>query len=241
MKYFFSFILFFSLLSCKSSLVNYALEKKGIYDDKITINKFNRDNSEVCFFEMAHVGTDLFYKDLKLKIDSLEKSGFYFYYELIKKSNSSDSINRKFIKLTKIPFQKDGYMGSLDSIFKKEKIKLKKNLISQPEYSLLGLSNENSANVDLSLAEIINYYEKKYQLIILEPCDFEVSVYESPKCPLDLTKDIRDDVILNSRNEEVLRQISIEKRKKIAIIFGKGHYEGIKEGLLKIGYNEVIE
>jgi hypothetical protein len=220
--------------------MNYALEKKGYYEDKLTIREFTRDSTKIVFFEMAHIGTSLYYEEVKLKIDSLKKQNFYFYLELIKGDESSDSIRRKFIKITGIAFQKDGYMGSLDSIFAAKGIKLKKQLISQPKYATQGLTENNSSNADVSLNDLINYYENKYQPIVLEPCDYEVSLYEVPKCPITLKKEIRDDIILNYRNNHVLEKLSDEKRQKIGIIYGKGHLKGIKEGLLKMGYTEVL-
>jgi hypothetical protein len=232
-------VLVLTLVGCKSTLVNYALEKKGVYDDKITINKFSKEDSEIVFFQMAHIGTELYYKDAKTKVDSLEKLNFYFYFEKVKSDKSKDTIIRKSIKITGIPLQRNGYMTSLDSILKVKNISLKKKLISQPEYPILGLSESNSDNVDLTLKEIVDYYEKKYSVIYLEPCDFEVSVYENPKCPLKLTKEVHDDLTLTSRNNYVLQTISEEKRKKIAIIYGKGHLKGIKHGLIKMGYSEI--
>lgn len=53
--------------------MNYALKQKGIYDNKITLNKFKKEDSEIVFFQMAHIGTDLFYNDVKQKVDSLIK------------------------------------------------------------------------------------------------------------------------------------------------------------------------
>ncbi|WP_157505142.1 hypothetical protein [Flavobacterium tegetincola] len=240
MKKIFLLLIIVSFFGCKSSLMNYALEKKGMYDDKLKMREFTRDSAKIVFFEMAHIGTSLYYEDVKLKIDSLDKQNFYFYLELIKGAESSDSIRRKFIKITGIAFQKEGYMGSLDSIFTSKGIKLKKELISQPKYATQGLTDTNSANVDGSLNDIINYYEIKYQPIILEACDYEVSLYEVPKCPSTLKKEIRDDIILNFRNNHVLENLSKEKRQKIAIIYGKGHLKGITEGLLEMGYQEVV-
>lgn len=240
MKYIAYILIFLLLISCKSSLVNYALKQKGIYDDKITLNKFKKEDSEIVFFQMAHIGTDLFYNDVKQKVDSLIKYNYHFYFELINSDNSDDTLIRKSIKITEIPFQKQGYMSSLDSIFKKNNVKLRKTLISQPDYNLLGLTDFNSVNVDLSLKEIVDYYEQKYHPIILESCDFEVSKYEKPKCPIKLTKEVRDDIILNSRNNHVLQEIAKEKTNKIAIIYGKGHFKGIREGLIKMGYKEII-
>lgn len=228
-----------SIFSCKSSLMNYALEKKGFYDDKLTIRKFTKDSTQVVFFEMAHIGTKLYYDDVKIKIDSLLQENFYFYLESINDDESNDSIRRKFIKITKVALQKEGYMGSLDSIFTAKGIKLKRELVNQPKYYTQGFTDENSANVDVSLDDIINFYENKYQPIILEACDYEVSLYEVPKCPIILKKEIRDDIILNFRNNHVLEKLSKEKKQKIGIIYGKGHLRGITEGLLKMGYTEV--
>ena len=47
-----------------------------------------------------------------------------------------------------------------------------------------------------------------------------------------------DKIILDSRNEIVIKELSTETRKKIAIIYGKGHLVGIREELLKMGYVE---
>ena len=237
-KIFFCFIVL-TLFSCKSSLINYALEKKGIYDDKLTIREYKRDSSNVVFFDIAHIGTDLYYQDYKLKIDSLAKKDFFFYLEAVTASESNDSVNRKFIKISRIPFLKNGYTGTLDSIFTAKGIKLQKKLINQPPNDSLGLTDKNSLNVDVSLTDIVNFYESKYQPIILESCDYEVSIYEAPKCPIKLKQEVRDDIILTYRNNHVLKNLSKEKRQKIAIIYGKGHLKGIEEGLLKMGYIEV--
>lgn len=221
--------------------MNYALEKKGVYTDTVTIREFNRDSSSILFFEIAHIGTEPYYGDYKSKIDSIMKKDYFFYLESITATETNDSVNRKFIKLMRVPFQKKGYVGTLDSIFSAKGIKLKKKLINQPSNDSLALSGNNSLNVDVSLKEIVNYYESKYHPIILELCDFEVSLYEKPKCPIKLEKEVRDDIILNLRNNHVLENLSKEKRHKIAIIYGRGHLKGISEGLIKMGYIEAVK
>lgn len=220
--------------------MNYALEKKGVYTDVVSIREFNRDNSSIVFFEISHIGTELYYKDYKSKIDSIIKKDYFFYLEAITATETNDSVNRKFIKIMRVPFQRKGYVGTLDSIFSAKGIKLKKKLINQPTNDSMGLNAHNSLNVDLSIKEIVNYYESKYHPIILEPCDFEVSLYDNPKCPIKLEKEIRDDLILNLRNNNVLEHLSKEKRQKIAIIYGRGHLKGIAEGLVKMGYKETF-
>lgn len=234
------FFIFFTLtlFGCKSTLISHALEKKGLYDEKAKILSFKSNEKEVVFIPMIHVGTESFYKDVKLKIDSLSNLNYFFYFELIEAELAKDTFIRKFIKLTEIPIQKDGYKPAIDSIFKANNIKLKKELISQPSYEYFGLDSNNSKNVDLSLVELVNYFEKKYYPIELEKCDYEISIYEKPKCPLKLTKEVRDDVMLTPRNNKVLNELNIDAKNKIVIIYGKGHLKGIKVGLLENGYIE---
>jgi hypothetical protein len=228
-----------TIVSCKSALFDYALEKKGIYDEKVKIVSFKSDDKEVLFIPMVHIGTEAFYNDVKIKIDSLKKLNYFFYFELVKANVSNDTLLRKSVKLTKIPIQKEGYKPTIDSIFKAKNIKLKKEIISQPSYEIFGLDDVNSKNVDLSLEEMINYYEKNYHKIKLESCDFENSIYETPKCPLKITKEVKNDVMVNSRNNKVLNELSKESKSKIVIIYGKNHLDGIKKGMLTSGFIEV--
>ena len=231
-------ILLFTMTSCATLLLNTALQKVGIYDDKIELQRYSRSEKELVFFPIQHIGTSDFYNDVKLKIDSLQNIGYYFYFEKIKPNvDSDDVLYRKFRKITGLSKCKEGYLENLDSVFGK-KIKFKKELINQPEYEFLGLNSINSKNVDCDFAYLINYYESKYGQIILEDCDFETSIYDKTICPDDkkLNKEQSNDVLVESRNKIILEELDNEKRNKIAIIYGKGHLEGLSKGLLERGY-----
>jgi hypothetical protein len=239
MKKIFPFITLFLLLnSCTSFKINLALKIVGVYDDTVKLSKLTTKEKEVVFIPMHHLGTVLFYNDVKAKIDSLKKSGFYFYTEEVK-GNKKDSITiRKIIKLTGIPFSRDnsGYKHFFDSLYN-GKVKLKKELINQPNSWALGLDSLNSKKVDITFKEMIDYYEKKYGELKLRPCDFEKSFYEKPSCkdkPID--KKIRDEVIVGYRNTNVINAILSEKCSKIAIIYGSEHIIGIREELVKKGF-----
>ena len=108
MKKIILYLLIISFFSCKSSLMNYALEKKGFYGDELSISKFTKDSSQIVFFEMAHIGTSLYYDDVKLKIDSLLNHNYYFYLELIDVAESTDIDRRKFMKITGLPCRTRG-------------------------------------------------------------------------------------------------------------------------------------
>jgi len=125
----------------------------------------------------------------------------------------------------------------MDSILIKGKVKLKKKIINQPTYKEIGLDTTNSINVDVTLSEIISYYEREYGVIELNPCDFETTIYEETTCysySKIMNKKKKNDVLINFRNRHVVKTLLLEKRSKIVIIYGKTHIKGIKEELQKI-------
>ena len=187
---------------------------------------------------MHHLGTAPFYDDVKTKIDSLKKMGYFFYTEEVK-GNKKDSITvRKSIKLTGIPFSRNnaGYKHFFDSIYN-GKVKFKKEIFDQPSPNKFGLDESNSKTVDVTLKEMIDYYESKYGEIKLEPCDFEKSFYEKPNCKnKQIEKKVRDDVYINFRNKNIIKTFLNDNHKKVGIIYGAEHIKGIREELLKQGF-----
>ena len=236
-----TFVLFTLILlanSCMSYKVNLAFKFLGAYNDKVMLESVNRDDNKIIFIPMHHLGTVLFYKDVKIKIDSLKKAGFYFYTEEITVNRADTITIRKANKLKGVPFSKGniGYKHYFDSLYR-GKVKLKKELVDQPKYGLFGLDSINSRNVDVTYKDMISYYEKKYGELKLRPCDFKKSFYEKPDCddkPID--KKIFQEIIIDFRNANVVKAILKDDRKKIAIIYGENHFKGIKEELLKQGF-----
>lgn len=232
------YLTLFSLLSCTSFKVNLAFKLMGVYDDNIQLSKVTNEEKEVIFFPMHHLGTAPFYNDVKTKIDSLKKIGYFFYTEEVK-GNKKDSITvRKSIKLTGIPFSRNnaGYKHFFDSIYN-GKVKFKKEILDQPSPSKFGLDESNSKTADVTLKEMIDYYESKYGEIKLEPCDFEKSFYEKPNCKYKpAEKKVVDDVYINFRNKNIIKTLLVDNHKKVAIIYGAEHFKGIREELLKQGF-----
>lgn len=232
------YLILFSLLSCTTFKVNLAFKLVGVYDDNIKLSKVTNEEKEVVFFPMHHLGTAPFYDDVKTKIDSLKKMGYFFYTEEVK-GNKKDSITvRKSIKLTGIPFSRNnaGYKHFFDSIYN-GKVKFKKEIFDQPSPNKFGLDESNSKTVDVTLKEMIDYYESKYGEIKLEPCDFEKSFYEKPNCKnKPIKKKVRDDVYVNFRNKNIIKTFLNDNHKKVGIIYGAEHFKGIREELLKQGF-----
>ena len=221
--------------NCKSFLYNTAFEKIGAYDERVSVEKVVLNKKEVVFVPMVHLGTELFYQDVTRKVDSLREKGFVFYYENTKADIKQDTILRKTRKIRGIPISKNGYKGSIDSIL--GNIKLKKKLINQPPYEDLGLKADFSKNVDASLKEMIDFYEAKYGEIILNDCDFSTTIYEKTTCKDEKIEDeILDDMVINFRNTIVVNEVIKDVSNKIAILYGKRHFIGIKDSLLKEGF-----
>lgn len=233
-----------TMYSCKPFLINSSLERMGIFDDEVILNKLEKNTNEIVFIPMHHAGTELFYEDVKQKIDSLKNQGFYFYWELTK-SNKMDSLKkdtlaRKLRKITGIHYFKNDFNGVLDSLLNGKIKKLKKQLINQPSYVTFGIDSINGRNVDATMSQMLDFFDKKYGAINLEPCDFETKLSEKSNCQkIDNISEIRDDVIINFRNTIVLEELDAETKNKIAIIYGRAHFEGIKQGLLERGYTQV--
>lgn len=226
------------ITGCTSSKVNFALKLVGVYDDEVKISRLQNESREVVFIPMHHVGTKAFYADVSEKIDSLERLGYHFYTEQVR-GFAIDTVSvLKLRKLTGVPFSKKGtgYLVMIDSLYS-GKVKYKKELVNQPKYKEMGVDSLRNSNVDVTITEIINYYENKYGEIKLEPCDYETAMEAKPTCKgKSFDKKQTTDAILNFRNEHILAEFQKDPHTKIAIIYGAKHFIGIKEELLKLGY-----
>jgi hypothetical protein len=227
----------FLLLGC-NSIINGALEREGIYNDKQKLVVENFEDKKIVFLPMHHMGTQEFYDDVKSKIDSLKKENYYFLYEGVKDSKN-DTLLRKERKMLGMPLAKPGvgYMEIMDSLSPSFSSKLKRQLIDQPSYEKLGIDSSNSKRADVGDKEMVGFYEKKYGEVKLSKCDFESSIYSD--YPWDCKKQNKilyknvNDVITNYRNEHVFNEIQKSPHKKIAIIYGEEHVKGIAEKLKK--------
>ncbi|MGB6092468.1 MAG: hypothetical protein WBF83_01765 [Moheibacter sp.] len=254
-KILFAFIVFNSFLSC-TALLNGALRSKGVFDKEIKIHKVQNEKKEIIFFPMIHMGTQEFYDDVKIKIDSFKRAGFYFFLEGLGTGELStkddtmklDTLARKFRKISgkSLSFiASDG--GVFDTInneivIRNKRYKLKEKLIKQPSFLKLGINETDGRKVDVIFSDMMDEYEKKYGQIELEECDFQTMINEKYDCEYNNSqngKKLWDEIILDYRNHNVANEISKEKHNKIAIIYGSAHVKGILELLIKQGYREV--
>lgn len=222
-------------ICCKSNYLDNDLEKIGAFNKKVQIIKLSSQAKNVVFIPMVHLAVEEFYIDVKKKIDSLGHLGYYFYYEEIVTKDCDSTILRKFKKLQGFPFSKTGrYKQIMDSIYK---LKYSEKIVDQPTYIKLGVDSINGRNVDVSLKDMVSFYESKHGQIRLMDCDYKTSLFEKTVCkdkPID--KKIKDEMIVDFRNANIVNAILKEKLSKIAIIYGAEHFKGIREELLKHGF-----
>lgn len=235
--------------SCKSYLMNNFFEREGIYDETSKIEKLVGEN-EIIIIPMHHIGTENFYKNVRKKVDSLTNLKYKIFYEMILTNNmkSNDSSIQEIMDTTMIlKFRKAfGLIGlsakgttNYIEFFKEKGIKIKKNLVPQSNLTDLGLKNKLSENVDATMDELIRAYENKYGNIILEEYDLKTKLfdnYDRNKCKNKIDKQMFNEFITHYRNGVIINKINQNKNAKIAIVYGKNHFVGIKDSLQKLGY-----
>ena len=226
------------LLVTATSCTRMVLKKMGAIGGKPVIQEINVKKKDVLFLGMTHLSQQDFYTKSKKVIDSLSGSGYYIFGE-----GTEDSLNtqigkslkevqkniilKKFRKVSNLPINKSQliYFGKM---IKKYELKV------QPKDLYFFKDTTKAISVDNSLAEQIKEYEKIRGEIRLDSCDISTNIGDEYKCQqLDKNEQtyFKKEIIINFRNNLVIDAVKKSNKKKILIIYGKAHFEGIKKGL----------
>lgn len=227
--HFIFFILMFGQAFKAQTFVS-ALEAKGILQDKAELKKIPHKDQDILFLPMHHLGTRPFYQDVQNKVDSLAQQGYFFYLEMISaKADGTDDL-MKLRKIFGMGLPTNGYQKALELITTKIK-SLRGKLILQPPYADWNLNDQNSQNVDATLAGVIKRYEAENGEIILENCDLKVpDITQNTRCRYNKKlKQAYNTLLLEYRNKIIAEKVLSEKRQKLVLIYGEGHYPGIKK------------
>lgn len=226
-----------ALTSCASKLVDFALKKNGILDTKAVIQPLDYNDKKILFLNMMHLGTKEYYADVRSKVDSLQKEGFFVMYEGLY-LRKSERVIKENDSLSYIKFRK--VMG-IDPLVEYSKMKpfseyiTKYNLLDQPDYPELGITSKNSKAVDLPLTTLISELEKEKGIVQLSQCDYDLKLgsgtYNCGKVDKDIQDHMLKSIILDKRNQNIVEQIKQSPNKKIVIVYGKNHYSGIQKML----------
>lgn len=225
--------------------MNLALENAGIFEEKVELRKISNNYKNLIFIGMHHIGRKEFYNDVANKIDSLQRQGFVVYYEKLKKNNVIDSISndvykKKFRKMIGLTTTK--YYDTINKVIG-GKLKYKGNykLTNQFPYNKLHINMETAKNIDVKLSDLIKGFEFKYGAIALDDCDKQTksdsSVYDCDRIDNKSAQIFKNEFIIAFRNKNLANAIMNSTKRKIVVIYGKIHFEGLKTELQGIDKN----
>ncbi len=227
----------FSISSC---LTKIALDSLGIAEKNATLKYATNGEKKIASVYIHHIGKKEYYDDVKYKIDSFLKEGFIVYYEAVrpgvfKDSLQKDTIYRKARKVSGIDLASmkanGGYIDTLNKTIFGKKIKyiVKHNLINQPKYLITISDSIHFKNIDATIVELVDACEKKFEPIILDQYDFEIKLGEKYK--FKKNKKMNSFFLEGYRNNLISESIVNDPNKKILLIYGGKHFNGILENL----------
>lgn len=171
-------------------------------------------NKEIYFIGTHHIGTKLYYQNIKSLIDSFHSKGYVVYYEGIREDTSNlgfmfkKQIGMKYKRIMGKNYNHNKSYSEVASFFK--------DLIAQPPNDSLG-KIITDIEADVSVRDIVEYYENKYGKVvdsIPQQKDYDLII---------------NDINQTFRNKYLFSLISKSKHNSIVILFGDGHLSPLKE------------
>ncbi len=238
MKYLKLILLIFTVVficSCNRLLIGLLTSKE--VKTEVFFNQ--NENKTLVLFPMVHINHPEFYADVKYKLEKLRKQGYTVFFESIALKDSTaftaqemDTLTRKTRKILGIYMSdyKDQKNKSLPRAIRNN------NYISQNRENL-GMQPQDMI-VDIPMDELIDIYEAKYGNIQLTQCDWETDYLEKYKC--ETVPEVRaDEIIMYTRNDTIEKRVYESELKKIALVYGSGHFNFIKGGFQQNGYKKI--
>lgn len=233
----FVFLASLFLTSCTATFLKFGLKQLGAYDSKVRYSTYVNKNKTIIIIPNIHLAIEEQFENLEFRLDSLFHRNYFLYYESIIGS-AYDTVNLiKSNKLIGVEAANKDYKEIIEKFISKNNKKASK-LIMQPKFHLMGANDQNSKNMDMSLAQIVEAYELKYGSIELNECDYlkfkspETKCKPSPKLPSKQTNEFTVD----ERDKYIISEILKEDKSKIVMVYGKGHYPGMHKLLVQNGF-----
>jgi len=215
-----------------------AVKLMGLDKKDARVVAFTNNDKTVAFVPMKHVGPQEFYGDVKKILDSLHAEGYVAYLEStrVTDSLSKDEKELLYIKLRKMlgtHLGKGGYLDTINHRLAGRRYKNRHNLVNQPRYRLMGSDSINDRIVDIPMNRIIAEYESRYGELKLNDCDYVLKPEAKYECGKEPGKQVNA-VIMGYREQHLATEITNDKNKKIAVIYGALHEPGLLRELHEI-------
>lgn len=228
--------LFLTLTSCFEA-VHYVAFPKKPHAKKF--QKFSDgENKEIVIVPMVHLAKPKYYSTSTKIINNLRNDDYTIFYERVTYPKNADSITldtlrRKMRKLVGSPFG----LKLTDTLNKN----VYPNFFSSGRYlqqssEIAGYSYSLDKNIDFSVVEILDAYKKKFGEIELTECDYKTKFNHRYWCDKLENKSY---VIVKLREDFVIKNVLKSNTNKIALVYGKLHYKGLKERLINEGFEKV--
>ncbi|MCK0131918.1 hypothetical protein MWU59_10445 [Flavobacteriaceae bacterium F08102] len=221
--------------SCKRIIVgSYSQEAIDPY-----LKVFEKGDKTIIYIPSMHIGAPEFYASIKKNIDSLRSAGFTIGYEGVASPTGDtpeqiDTLKRKFRKIIRFHLT-NSYKDTANHSISKQ-IKKRKGIAQSRKNT--GLNYDQDINMDLSANEMIKRYEEENGKIHLTDCDFSTPLNARYKCAKDKSIS-KFKFIRNLRDDHLCNLLINSTEKKIAVLFGAGHWHSVYPNLTKAGYKLV--
>ncbi|MEL1245809.1 hypothetical protein AAEO56_16165 [Flavobacterium sp. DGU11] len=221
-----------------TSCMSFALNMIGAYDRESSVSYYSNADKTVAYIPMKHIGPKEFYANVKSKVDSLQREGYIVFMESVRVTDSltpqqKDTLKWKIRKLTGVTLSQSGYIDTINGRLMGRKFKNRKGLINQPRYYIMGVDTLTGRVVDVPMNKLIKAYEKEYGTIILNDCDYVLALDKKYECG-KLSSKQANAMILDYRNKHLAEAIAAEPAKKIAVMYGALHENGLFKELKTI-------
>ncbi len=222
-------VLFFSISACAKLVLN--SNATHARDLKV----FEKEDQQVVYIGTTHIAKPSFFTEVRQQVDSLRKEGFVFIKEGVSIAEGTtekevDTLKRKLRQL----------IGLSIGDYSNRKNKSLPKLYTSGDYvmqtdSLLGL-NSNDERVDLTYNEMIAAHEEKYGEIILTECDWETDLFDQYDCRDGNAYNQSFYVVDILRTDHIVDYVLNTEAKKVAVVYGAGHFKWFYPDLIKNGY-----
>ena len=228
-----SIIGFLILSLILSSCTKMILNSRATHARELKV--FEKDDQKVVYIGTTHLAKPSFFTEVKQQVDSLRKEGFVFIKEGVSITEGTsdkevDTLRRKLRQLIGL---------NIGDYSNKENKSLPK-LYTSGDYimqtdSLLGL-NSTDKRVDLTYNEMIAAHEEKYGEIILTECDWKTDLFDKYDCRDGNAYNQSFYVVDILRTDLIVNYVLNTEAKKVAVIYGAGHFKWFYPDLIKNGY-----
>lgn len=222
-----STLLALGLITLLGSCTTYRFIRQ-MNDTEVHHNRYTNGTIEYDFIPMIHVAKPEFYQNVKQAVTDAKNDGYVLYYEWVEFENTSMDDKLKIREMVGLLPTPEGYANVLKPL-------IEEGYEAQTKEMFLNLVNSEDYNVDITGTELVSKYEDMFGTIEITEENRTTPLTDAYKATQDF--DDVEKVILDYRNVNIANTIAKGDHKKIIILYGAKHEDGIFELLQEMDSN----